>query len=383
MRQAEVGLNLPNALVLPSFPMTTFFLQHLPVNQQSSSVYIYQEGKEPVAFLQVRARNKRQEWEIMALGTIGEAFFPVELPRNEETETNIRAGAENADPEISAAEETLPGEEEAKSAEQAAQYDLEMVWMRLLEHIILEAGDKGIERIYAKLSKESPEIPMFGQMGFHAYTHESLFEMDYTKPVQSPEALVLRPQRNRDLWQIQRLYEAVTPSPVQHAEQLKSDSWEINKAYFPHSTKYHGWVLSGLQDDRASAYIRIINYRSKNLIQILNANHHRYSIDDLIRFALSQIKPGPDCQVYCSVREYQSEQEAAFEELGFKYFGKQSVLVKHIAHMVRANEKATAQIKERRLELPQTTVSTPITHLHHFRRFHRPKTPKLPPGRVT
>jgi len=356
MHQAEVGLNLPQALVVPASPLTAL-IQQLPVNNLGSSVYIYQERKKPLAFLQARSLPRREEWEILALGTFGDNFLATfdkdedeVAEESEEAETIELVTLDGAEVQVEQINKTeLP----------ETPLTLEIAWTQLLEHLVVDAGEKGAQRIYARLSTDSPQLPIFNQTGFHAFTREMLFVYDHDKAIERPVNLQLKNQRGRDLWQIHRLYETVTPSPVQHAEQLNSDSWEISKGYFPRFTKEVAWVMSEDQADRATAYVRILSHRNKHLIKIMNLDNQREILPDLLRFALSQLKTGADCQVYCSIREYQAEQEVALEETGFKYFGRQSVLVKHTATMVRVGEKSLAYARDRRLELPQTTVSTP------------------------
>lgn len=361
MHQAEVGLNLPQALVVPASPLTAL-IQQLPVNNLGSSVYIYQERKKPLAFLQARALQRKEEWEILALGTFGDNFLAT-FDKDEDDVAEEDEEDDTSDLEMLDGVET---DEADASADQPVKAEfpetpltLEIAWTQLLEHVAVDAGEKGAQRIYARLNTESPQLPIFNQTGFHAFTREMLFIYDHDKPVERPVNMQLKSQRGRDLWQIHRLYETITPSPVQHAEQLTSDSWEISKGYFPRFTKEAAWVMSEEQADRATAYVRILSHRNKHLIKIMNLDNQREILPDLLRFALSQLKPGADCQVYCSIREYQAEQEAALEDTGFKYFGRQAVLVKHTVTMVRVGEKSLAYARDRRLELPQTTVSSP------------------------
>jgi len=343
MHQAEVGLNLPNAIMSPPSPLTAALLQQLPVQHQSSSVYIYEEGRKPSAFLQARTRHRREEWEVISLGTIGAVFSSLESPQIEDEKLD------NETPE------TIT--EEAAEEKQEQPLDLNNAWLQLIEHTISEAGEKGVQRIYARLSTESAELGLFTSSGFHAYTHESLYMLDYRTKAKKPADLHLNPQRKRNLWDIQRLYDAVTPNPVMHAEQLRSDSWDISRNYFPGAGRETGWVLSEEQSERAGAYIRITSYRNKHLLRIMNVDLPRERLPELFLYALACLKAGEDTQVFCAVRDYETEQETVLEELGFKYFARQAVLVKHTAHLIKVSEKAVAHVRDRRIELPQTTVS--------------------------
>ena len=73
LQQAEVGLNLPNALIVPHSPLTAALTQSLPVHSLGSHVYLYEERGKPGVFVQTRARTNKEEWEVLAVGTIGDA----------------------------------------------------------------------------------------------------------------------------------------------------------------------------------------------------------------------------------------------------------------------------------------------------------------------
>ncbi len=369
MHQADIGLNLPFALVMPDLPLPAAFTQHLPVNSLNSSVYICEEQGKPQAFMQARARQRRDEWEVLSLGVIGNVqpeaieIAPLSPADSEQpspepappTLTTAEAEGQAADP--------LPEDEPAQDGEansnvvQAWPDEIEFAWLKLLEHLVVDAGEKGIVRVYARLSTESPQYDLFNQTGFHPYTHESLFFLPYTQQVERPasEQFQLKEQRNRDAWFIQQLYSAITPSFVQNSEQTTSRTWEIHRAYLPRPTRETGWLL--MEDSKAAASVRILSYRNKHMIRLMNLDTRRELLPDLIRFALSTIKAGPDTQVYCIVREYQMEQETMLEDAGFtRIFGKQAVLVKHTVQYVRSPERQLVRGREGKFLRPDVLV---------------------------
>jgi hypothetical protein len=313
----------------------------------------------------------------MSLGTIGDVFSSIEITNDEAAEP---------EPQKLLATDKLEEEGELEAepiVEEEPILDIELAWLRLIEHMVMDAGEKGVERIYTKLSTESPEFSIFSKTGFHPYTYETLYLLNYDKPIEHPANLPIRAQRKRDLWHIQRLYEASTPSTVQNAEQLQSDSWEISRAYyFPRAGREFGWVIRDEQGDKAKAYVRVLSHRNRHLIRIMNLDSERELLPHLLRFALSHIKPAADCQVFCSVRDYEAEQEAVLEEHGFKYFGRQAVLVKHTVHLIKSSEKALAYVRDRRLDLPQPTVGSSVwrVKLRHFQRTNQTHHAPVRPG---
>lgn len=393
LHQADIGLNLPFALVHPDLPLPAALAQHLPVNSLNSSVYICEEKGKPQAFVQSRQRQRRDEWEVLALGVVG-SIRPelVEYTPNHEENNNGESSAETpslapvsgsghpadrgpdrsldggeavqlkeAETEYLAPEEEEPLEagqdEPTYSLIQVWPVEIELAWSMLLEHLIVDAGEKGVVRLYARLSSDSPQHELFSQLGFHAYTHESLFHMQYNQPVERPDqdSLKIREQRNRDTWFINQLYSAITPTPVQNAEQNTARSWEIHRAYFSRQNKESGLVL--MEGEKAVAYIRILSNRNRHLLRIMHLDSSRQLLPDLIQYALASLKAGQEVEVYCAVREYQMEQEAVLEELGFqRVFGRQSVLVKHTVQFVRGLEKQLARGREGKLELAHRSL---------------------------
>lgn len=346
MHQADVGLNLPYALVVPDLPLPAAFTQHLPINSLNSSVYVYEDEGRPQAFSQARARQRRDEWEVLALGTVGNFQPPPPLETLPAPQSDDTAGDGS-----SVVTQVLVEPRLTKIDE------IELAWLKLLEYLVVDAGEKGVVRVYARLSADSPQLDLFNQTGFHAYTHETLFHLAYTQPIDRPAALGLRlkEQRNRDTWYVQQLYSAITPSYVQNSEHNTSRSWELHRTYLPRPTKEYGWLL--MESDKAAAYIRILSYRNRHLLRIMNLNARRELLPDLIRYALSTLKVGSDTQIYCAVREYQLEQESILEDAGFvRILGKQAVLIKHTVQYIRATERQLIRGRESKLELAHRVI---------------------------
>lgn len=378
MHQADIGLNLPFVLVLPDLPLPVALTQHLPVaNPYTSSIYICENEGKAQAYAQTRIRQRRDEWEIHALGVIGNVQpESSEIPHSEENNlTPVVQVGESESVSAPALAEALPEvaalESEAVSPLVAGPSELlqswpgeiEMAWLRLLEHLVTDAGEKGVVRVYARLLLDSPQFELFSQLGFHAYTHETLFYLLHNRNVERPETLNIRAQRNRDAWYVQQLYAAITPSFVQNSEQCTSRSWEIHRAYLPRLVREYGWLL--VESERAVAHVRVISHRNRHLLRIMNLDTRRELLPDLVNFALSTIKAGPDTQVFCVVREYQVEQEAILEEAGFtRTFSKQAVMVKHTVRYSRVMERQLVRGRETKLELAHSVLRPNVGAKH-------------------
>lgn len=406
LHEAEVGLNLPDSLVVPNSPLPAAIIQRLPVHSHTSSVLIYEEDRKPEAFVQAGPRRRPEEWNVLALGVVDN------FGQSKNNEENLRdaSGESNLTEAPSSSKENETGEVEVDSPvnsilpdstsglpsprvpedpsldfenprgfekisapekfERAHPADeTEFAWLKLLEQLVVEAGEKGVARIYAKLTTESQQMSLFSQTGFHSFTHESLFTLRYGTQLE-PSSLKLRSQRNRDSWFIDQLYNSITPSFVKNSEQTSSRDWEIHKGYLPRPARERGWVLD--EGEKIVAYVRLISNRKKHVIRILNLDSHRHLLPEILNFALSNIKAGPDCFVYCTVREYQAEQESILEDNGFIFLGKQAVMVKHTVQYVRSAEKILSQARDRKLELAHSARPTLLLKFFARLPFHFP-----------
>lgn len=398
LHEAEVGLNLPDSLVIPNSPLSAALIQRLPVPSLSSSVYIYEGRGKPEAFVQARARKRSEEWDVLALGIVddsghskdeestadGEAdpTDPAETVQLVETQTgnllevnsdslrSFESTETEVIPDIEEPEELNDAELETpdKIARPALPDDTEIAWQRLLEYLVRDAGERGVMRVYAKLSTESPEMSLFNQTGFHSYTHENLFRLNYQNSTERPPHLKIRSQRGRDAWFINELYRSITPTFVQNSEQNLAKDWDIHKGYFPRPVKEQGWVVEA--GEKVIAYVRMTSNRHKHMVRIMHLDTQRELLPDLVRFVLSNLKAGPECLVYCTVREYQAEQEAILEDEGFSYLGKQAVMVKHTVQFVRNPERVLAHARDRKLELAHSTRPNFILRLLAKLPFH-------------
>lgn len=96
------------------------------------------------------------------------------------------------------------------------------IWLRLLTHACAMMGQRGYVRFYASLEENPDEAPeIFRQAGFAGYSRDRVFERFGLGPVpDKPRGTRLRRQRRADHPAIWRLFEEVTPKPVQQAEVL-------------------------------------------------------------------------------------------------------------------------------------------------------------------
>lgn len=375
LHEANVGLDVLGSLILPHSPRSAVLSQHLPVPVQNfnTSIYIYEEPEgKPSAFVQTRVRPRRDEWDILALGTVG-AIPQISTETDEKSEEfslereTVAVGKLTLEIE---SETTVVSESEINQTELneldesniswPSISEAEICWLRLLEHLVIDAGEKGAMRVYARLMEDSPETSLFSQVGFHTFTRENLFRLNYKVALEKPADQKMRSQHKRDLFPIDQLYRAITPTPVQYAESTSSRSWALNRNYFPRPIKEQGFVLE--EKDKVIAYMRLLSYRNRHLLTFMCLDSYRELLPEVVRFGLCSIKAGEDTQVYCAVREYQAEQESVLEDFGFTHFGRQSAMVKQIVQYIKNPERALVHARDHKLELAHSVIKNRVRH---------------------
>ena len=221
----------------------------------------------------------------------------------------------------------------APSLQKTNDVDVSYVWLELLTHLVKQLGERGIQRIYARVLDGAPELDLFWRLGFSAYARARIYERTHEPPAGKPPKPVLwRPQRPRDLWIVNKLYSAVTPKLVQLAENLPQKDAEApyRDSLGRRLEQKYVWAV----DDEARASLRIIRGDANCWLNlILNPRHLEQSdalLQEALRFVPTQTK-----QVYVSVREYQSELTGAIAHANFTPLATEMLMVKHTTVFIK------------------------------------------------
>jgi hypothetical protein len=217
----------------------------------------------------------------------------------------------------------------ARTSRLPSDHDL---WFRLIERLCAHAGYSHVQRLYAALPSTSNEVrEIYRQLGFQAYTHTTILHLSGPDWDQGTTLAPMRMQARRDHWAIHKLYGAVTPHVVQHAEVRNARHWALplNQPYA--GRRYMAWVLG--PDDDLTAYVRLVSGSVGNVLTLLVRPDAREQVVDVLRFGLAQISDSRP--VYLILREYQGELIASAQALGFQPIGEQTLLVKNTVQYVR------------------------------------------------
>ena len=205
------------------------------------------------------------------------------------------------------------------------------MWFRLIEQITIQAGRAQVQRLYAALSQSNLELrEIFRQLSFTHYTTQSVLRLEGPDWDQGTTMAPLRPQTQRSLFAIQKLYGLITPRPVQQAEVREGRTWKLSGSR-RNRAPMRGWVLGS--DDNLSAYLHLTSSSAGHVFTLLLHPEARDIMTDVLRFGVGQISD--DLPVYLLLREYQRELVLPATDLGFQPIGEQALLVKHTTVQVR------------------------------------------------
>lgn len=231
-----------------------------------------------------------------------------------------------------------------------------MIWHRLLNHLCVRAGERGIQRLFARLAEDGEEIETFQQVGFSPYTREDVFRLSsFSESHRRLDRMVMRPQQAVDAWALQRLYANVAPRLVQQAERLGERGWERSSVDWPLRTRSEGYVLE--DNGEIVSYLLFRGGRIGHWMRILLHPQAYDRADEVIQHGLSFLSYYPPCPIYCSVREYEDGLRTRLQNWGFEPFGSQAILVKHTTVRIKEPARTLVPALEKRAEVATPTIS--------------------------
>jgi len=199
------------------------------------------------------------------------------------------------------------------------------LWFRLLERLCIGAGHSHVQRLYAAIPGQHSELrEIYRQLGFQAYANASILHLSGPDWDQGTSLAAMRGQARRDHWAIHKLYGAVTPHLVQHAEVRNARHWALPMPRPYMARRQAAWVLG--PDDDLDAYLRLVSGPAGHVFSLLVKTDARDLAVDVLRFGLAQLSDTRP--VYLLLREYQGELIAPAHDLGFQPIGEQALLVK-------------------------------------------------------
>jgi hypothetical protein len=226
------------------------------------------------------------------------------------------------------------------------------VLLELLQYALNVALRRGVQRVFASVDDDRPEMELFGRVGFQRYARElsywlagpataaaeeaSTTSADDT-PGRCPEDPPLRHWHRHDGWGLLRLHDAVTPRRVQVAECLGSEEYLAShiagdRASLPPlvGPKVRAFVCD--RGVRLGGWLRLSFGRGAQPHQIWLMVHPEDAqlAGPLLRSGLRLLAAAQPRPILCQVREYDATVINALRAAGFEHGGTRALLVRHL-----------------------------------------------------
>lgn len=248
--------------------------------------------------------------------------------------------------------------------------DAATIWYRLLLHLCIAAGERRVQRLFARLPEGSAAEDVFRQASFVAYCHEQVFrrpprrtegetlprqENGETSPGKRTAGQLgprMQPVQPEDRLDVRRLWCRVTPRPVLQAE--GSDDLGGSSPSFepPFSDAERSYVLRSYGGE-ILGYVYILPRPRGVWLRLMVQPDAGDSVAEMLGHALAALEDHPR-PIYCAVREYEGGMQAALEERGFTPIDTYCLLVKHTTVRVKEPRRKLVPALEKRVEVTPT-----------------------------
>ncbi len=206
----------------------------------------------------------------------------------------------------------------------------EDIWLPLLDQLVVLAGQRGVHNLIAEAAEDGSELPLLRRAGFVVYTRQDIWINDQGIPDEEGERLLER--QPVDDWDISVLYSSIVPGMIQSVEPG------------PPLSTGRNWVLR--EDGELTAYVHLQPGSVADWMRLFIHPNARTKPRRIIAAALRAQMPTTKHPIFCCVRRYQSWLLGALEKSGFRPWGSQAVMVKHIVQQVRAPAPVVKNVME-------------------------------------
>ncbi len=216
---------------------------------------------------------------------------------------------------------------------------IDAVWNSLLEYVVSEAGEHGIQRLYICIATDDPACALVSDSSFTPYIRETLYRLPNLSaidPVQQSNPQI-RPQREGDSLALQRLVSRYSPQVVQKAEGMFSGNGDspslLTLRTFWQPENIEGIVYVDHYDIIAAAQLQ--QGKSGHLLRLYGDPNNTEAMDELLAQSLKAFSQYKNRPIYCALRSYQSQFAPLLLKYNFSPGQEITRFVKHTTSFVR------------------------------------------------
>ncbi len=287
LQDAGISLDLEGAVLRPRAPLWNALLSQVPLNSYGAATYVVRDKRQPGFIQAQRGRSPAEDFL---------TFVAPALTWND---------------------------------------GIPHTWQLLLETLCRGQGERGVQRVFAKLPAEAePEVDIFREVGFRVYTQEHIFRLPPPFSADSAAGPIqLRAWESKDAWGVHRLYCMSSPRFVQQAEHLPGQIGESATSAWAHGNHEERYVWDA--DGEVAAYLRLLEGEKGHWLHLLIHPEHTEKADALVSLGIARLGRYAPRPIYCAVRTYETELAQALEAVGFLEYQTRFLLVKQTAVQVR------------------------------------------------
>ncbi len=213
------------------------------------------------------------------------------------------------------------------------------IWQKLLSHSAQHIIRQKVSRLFSDPPDQPLLVNTFKQVGFALLTRVTIWRLG-SAPLAWPDSspATVRLQRAADAWELEQLYQRITPMPAQQLEMgLAPNQAEDGRSSpilsNPHQAPMTGYVLADERGGGLTGCVQILWGKRCAWIRLwIDTNDPQTeNAHLLLRFALQRIIEAPQARrAYIGVRAYQTGLNALLSDYGFAPFTDRVLMVRNI-----------------------------------------------------
>jgi len=198
------------------------------------------------------------------------------------------------------------------------------LWTELLNAACWEAGQYGVQQVFADLPADSENATPFLNAGFMIFAREELLRCEQLTLSEIPKTVSVRPQSSFDPLALHRLYAAIVPIGVKQAE----GAFEMNgsRAGLASRSDTDSYLFEARGE--IVGHLEVTRGKVGHSIHLAIHPDKVVLVDDLVEAGLHLLKDAEPLPIYSHIRTYQSFLKPALSNRGFEVIDRRDLAVR-------------------------------------------------------